>query len=493
MRRKYDLRNKKSFLIVLVVAILVIGIFSLFIYDYKKISKIEYKIEAGSIVQDVNKNYINIDDEAIIKYRFNGNYYLVYQDNKITLGKKVIVYNAITGEMKLYGKFYEIAEDGKIIEWKNETILANTTDTKFYKIDDREYLLVDRVITSDDKSIEANNYLLVELDKLGNAKLSNNKINLKTITPTILITSKYRFDINNEILNFGKYDINLKKIIGSSNQYVPEAVDDNKNGDGNDGNGTGDGSGTGGTNGGNGNSNGQGGNNSNVINNTGNGKKDEDIDDIKEKTKMTSVVRVSEGLTSIDIDYVIYDPYNEYKSIYAEVMKNGKLEVIYLSKNDTHIVIDNLVPDTEYTINFVYTTIDSETEELVRNTFDRLDLKTKKPKYSIETYSISSVKKNIVYKVYLQEGYSINKVNVSLTFDYYELDMDTNEMVKKKANIKSSVTITNNNSKYVMGTIDIAGYNIDTDTLLELNINSVEGANGVIPISSSFPFKILRR
>ena len=66
-------------------------------------------------------------------------------------------------------------------------------------------------------------------------------------------------------------------------------------------------------------------------------------------------------------------------------------------------------------------------------------------------------------------------------------------MVKKKANIKSSVTITNNNSKYVMGTMDIAGYNIDTDTLLELNIDSVEGANGVIPISSSFPFKILRR
>ena len=67
-------------------------------------------------------------------------------------------------------------------------------DTKFYKIADREYLLVDRQIVSADNSINADNYLLVELDKMGNAKLTNNKLNLKTITPTVLATSKYTFE-----------------------------------------------------------------------------------------------------------------------------------------------------------------------------------------------------------------------------------------------------------------------------------------------------------
>ena len=76
MRRKYDLRNKKSFLIILLVAILVICIFSLFIYKYTKISKIFYTIEAGSVIQDTAKNYIKIDDDGILRPRWNGDYYL---------------------------------------------------------------------------------------------------------------------------------------------------------------------------------------------------------------------------------------------------------------------------------------------------------------------------------------------------------------------------------------------------------------------------------
>ena len=142
-------------------------------------------------------------------------------------------------------------------------------------------MLVDREIVSSDKFTNTVNYLLVELDKLGNAKLSNNKINLKTITPMILVTSKYRFDINNEILNFGSYDIDLKKIIGSTNQYKPEEVDKDGESDGttgenggNAGNGTGTGGAGGGTGdgtgfgGGTGTGNGTGiGNGNGVINN----------------------------------------------------------------------------------------------------------------------------------------------------------------------------------------------------------------------------------
>ena len=205
---------------------------------------------------------------------------------------------------------------------------------------------------------------------------------MKTITPMILVTSKYRFDINNEILNFGSYDIDLKKIIGSTNQYKPEEVDKDVESDGTTGENGGNGTGTGGAGGGTGDGNGTGiGNGNGVINNSPDGE-ETDIGEIKDKTKMTSVVRVSEGLTQIDVDYVVYDPYNEYKSVYAEVMKAGKLEVVYLSKTDTHIVFDNLVPDTEYSINFVYTTTDGETGEIVRNTFERLELRTKKPEYT---------------------------------------------------------------------------------------------------------------
>lgn len=503
MRRKYDLRNKKSFLIILLVAILVICIFFLFIYKYTKISKIFYTIEAGSVIQDTAKNYIKIDDDGILRPRWNGDYYLTYQDQKIDLDNKVIVYNEITGGMKLYGVFYEILEDGKIVKYQDETVLANTTDTKFYKLADREYLLVDREIVSSDKFTNTVNYLLVELDKLGNAKLSNNKINLKTITPMILVTSKYRFDINNEILNFGSYDIDLKKIIGSTNQYKPEEVDKDVESDGttgenggNAGNGTGtggaggetgDGTGFGGGTG-TGTGNGTGiGNGNGVINNSPDGE-ETDIGEIKDKTKMTSVVRVSEGLTQIDVDYVVYDPYNEYKSVYAEVMKAGKLEVVYLSKTDTHIVFDNLVPDTEYSINFVYTTTDGETGEIVRNTFEKLELRTKKPEYSIEIYKISSVSNTITYKVYMQSGYSIDNVLVNVSFEYIDIDSETGESVKKQASIDNTIAVSGSN-KYVMGTTSVSGYNIDKDTVIKLTVKSVSSGDKTIDINSSSSFR----
>ena len=105
------MRNKKSFLIIIILAILVVGVFSLFIYRYNKASKIEYILQEGVVIQDTEKNYIKLDAEGKLKIRWSGNYYLIYQDKTINLGKRVITYNELTGEMKLYGDYYEIQED----------------------------------------------------------------------------------------------------------------------------------------------------------------------------------------------------------------------------------------------------------------------------------------------------------------------------------------------------------------------------------------------
>lgn len=493
-KRKYDGKNKRSLIIIVILAVIIVGVFSLFIYKYSKASKIQYKIESGSVLQDVEKNYLTIDDDAILKIRWNGNYYLEYKDEKITLGKKVIVYNTITGGMKLYGSFYEINSDGKITEHKNETKLDNTTDAKFYKLDDREYLLIDTKIFSEDYSIEASNYMLVELDKAGNAKLSNNKINLKTITPTILVTSKYRFDIANEILNFGEYDIDLKKIIGSTNQYVPESKgDSDKDNDtsGNDsGSGTGSNVGTGSSIG-IGTGNGAGG----VINENDTGDTPE-MDEILDKVKMTSIIRIVEGLNQIDVDYVIYDPYNEYGSVYVEVISEGKMEVIYLSKVDTHVTLNNLKANTKYKLNFIYTTkhVDEETseEEYLPYTFEQFELSTKMPEYSISVYKISKVYNTLTYKVNLQSGYSISKVNVNVSFEYQEFDEGLGEMVTKTASVDSSVDVTSDGRNYVLGSFDISQYDISPDTLLKLTVKSVVSGEQVLPVNTSSTFRFGR-
>ena len=496
-RRKYDIKNKRSFIIILILSVVIVGIFSLFIYNYSKASKIQYKIESGSVLQDVDKNYLNIDDDVLLKMRWNGNYYLVYNGKQVTLGKKVIVYNMITGGMKLYGSFYEISSDGKIIEHKNETVLANTTDARFYKLDDREYLLVDTKIYSEDYLIEASNYLLVELDKLGNAKLSNNKINLKTISPTTLVTSKYTFDIANEILNFGQYDIDLKKIIGSTNQYNPNGYGSGGgSGSGGTGSGTGSGggSGSGGT-GGSGIGTGGGTGSGDVINNNDTGKVP-DIGEIMDKIKMTSIIRVVECIEQIDVDYVIYDPYNEYGSVYVEIVSDDKIEVVHLSKLDTHVTLDKLKPDTNYKLNFIYTTekVDEETQEkeYVPYTFEKFEVKTKKPEYLISVYKISKVYNTLTYKVNLQSGFAVSKVNVNLSFDYEEADHETGEMIKKNASLDSSVDVVNLTTGYVLGNFDISGYDIAADAILKLTVNSVVSSEFELPINTTYTFRFGR-
>jgi len=495
MKRKYDTRNKRSFIFIAVLMVAIIGIFSLFIYKYTSVSKISYKIEAGSVIQDVMKNYIVVDEDAVLKIRWNDRYYLEYQDEKINLGKKVIAYNTITGELKLYGTFYEINSEGKVIENTKETVLPNTTDCKFYKLDDREYLLVDSKIFSHDRKIEANGYLLVELDKLGNAKLSNNKLNLKTITPTILMTSLYKFDINNEILSYDKYNINLKKIIGSSNEYVEEVEeeedDGNKGGNGNaltgdgtgnTGNGNGNGTGTG-----IGNGIGTGVGPGDVINNNNTGS-EVSKEELMDKVKMTSVIRIVEGLTSIDVDYVIYDPYGEYASVYVEVVSNDKIEKIHLSRNDTHFALNNLTANTKYKLNFVYTTNDTETGDLIPNTFASYEVSTLLPKYSISIYKISRVYNKLTYKVDLQEGFAISKVNVELSFKYKEFNPETEEETEITVKENSSVDV-KTNDKYVLGEIDISKYTIDPDTLIKLTIKNVETGSGKIELNDTYSFR----
>ena len=117
------------------------------------------------------------------------------------------------------------------------------------------------------------------------------KINLKTITPTKLSTSEYTFDIANEILKFGELNIDLKKIIGSTNQYTPDENKPNNNptGDGS-GTGSGNGSGTGTGNGGSGSSGTGSGNGENVVNpDNGDNDNDSNSDNVVEPSEENEV------------------------------------------------------------------------------------------------------------------------------------------------------------------------------------------------------------
>ena len=465
--RKYNGRTKKTMIIILILFVGIIIIFSLFLKKAIDVGRTAYKVVSSSVLFDNEQNLITTSDEGIIRVKWGGDYYLIYDDKEYDLGSHSVVYNSTNGDITLYGKFYEVNSDGDVNTIKGENLIKSSVNSKFYKLSDRKYLIIDRTIESKSSSFVTSNYLIVNLDKLGNATLLNDKTSYKTIVPTVLRTSAYSFDIANEKLNFGGEDIDLKKIIGSTNEYdedtynlnsVPNQDGENGTGggtgsgngtgSGTDGNGTGGagGTGTGGAggagNGGSGEAGGNGtgtggngtgsgngtsvdaygnlvydgttlGNNSEFTTNYSEVVSDAAVQEIIKATKNTSVIRVWAEINTISVDYVVYDPDNEYKSVYVEVenTSTSSVDTIYLSKTDTNIMIRDLSPNVYYNLTFKYTYNDDE-NNLKEYTFDSVGLRTSVPKVTLSVLKI--VNHKIYYKISFDKSYTVTGGSVNL-------------------------------------------------------------------------------
>ena len=164
--------------------------------------------------------------------------------------------------------------------------------------------------------------------------------------------------------------IDLKKIIGSSNTYTKEDLIPEENNDGEQG-----GGGTG--------------SDTSIIeenNNPGsNGNNTVTIEEVKKETKRTSIISVTSSVSKITVDYVIYDPKNEYTSVYMEVNRVGAsdIERVRLNSNSTVYELSNLIPNTSYDLTFKYSYLDEENNEQTE-TFDSVTITTKSPSISLK-------------------------------------------------------------------------------------------------------------
>ena len=478
--RKYNGKTKKTMIIILALFAGIVIIFSLFLKKAVDVGKTAYKIAINSVLFDNEQNIINTSSEGTIRVKWGGDFYLLHNDKEYDLGTHSVVYNSTNGDITLYGKFYEVKNDGKVKTIKGENLIKSSVNSKFYKLSDRRYLIIDRTIESKSSSFVTSNYLIVNLDKLGNATLLNDKTSYKTIVPTVLRTSAYSFDIANEKLNFGGEDIDLKKIIGSTNEYDEDTYnlnavkgkdgeDGTGNGSGGKGNGTGNGSGNGTGNGsgngtgngtGNGSGNGSGNGNTKTGDKTGTGDvannayygdgttvgsnsefttnyseavSDAAVEEIIKATKNTSVIRVTPDINSVSIDYVVYDPDNEYKSVYVEVENTvtGNVNTIYLSKTDTNILIRDLSPNVFYNLTFKYSY--NENKTLKEYTFDTFGVRTSIPNINLSVLKI--VDKKLYYRISFDRNYSVvgGSLNLYLNDNFTEITAS----VPAKGNVSS--------------------------------------------------------
>ncbi len=196
---------------------------------------------------------------------------------------------------------------------------------------------------------------------------------------------------------------------------------------------------------------------------------------------------MNEGLTQIDVDYVVFDPYSEYKSVYATIVKDGVSENIPMSASNTHMIFTGLTPDTLYNVKFYYTTIDKETKESIITKFEEVNMRTKKPEYSVSVYKISGINKEVSYRLYLQDGYAIDKINMTYTYSCNEVEDEVTTISKKT--VTKEITVTNS-SKVINDSFSISGCDIVNNSVVRINIDSVSSGNKTTRIDSYATFKI---
>ena len=419
MKRKLGKKNIKLFVLFSFLVLAVIGIFGYGIYTAMSYDHNIYNVASGSFTYDADNSYVNLETDGELTQKWDKKYYLSVKDKKksktINLGNDVVIYHDNDMNLKLYGTNYRIATNGDVVFSDTELEVPRNASPSIYKLQDRRYLVVGKEIATEKKGIDTKGYLIVEIDKSGNALLLNNELNVKTLSTIVLKTSGFNFDVANEklILN-NKKTIDLKKVSGSTNQYVePEKEtkidesDDKNNNNNNNNNGGGStnanlnaASGATGSAG------------SSIINNTS-------VNDAVKLNivKSAFISSVAAYTSYIDVFYNVSDPKNEYISVFLDVKgSDGYEERIILNKDLTRNRIRNLTPNTEYSISFGYTySSEGSTDVLLEDTSNSFVIRTSKNQTRIDITKISG--NRIYYNVKFDPSYAFELATVVVYSD----------------------------------------------------------------------------
>lgn len=410
---------------------------------------------------------IKTEEEATINKKWDGNYYLTLNNSKSTykLNKKVVSFNEAKSKVTLYGEVFKVLFDGQVEKYVKDTEIKNNSGDQFYKIADRQYLLISDSIRNESGSISTSKYLYVIIDKSGNTLILNNQIYAKTINPIVLTTSSYKFDIANEKLIVGSNEIDLKKIIGSSNEYEEKEPEEDTNEDKEDSKDkveheqnnnnnenqnsniqNGEGTAVG-------NQNTQ--NNQNNNSNSGSNVQGGGITNSNtNKTPLSKSVSLRGAIATssyIDIEYAVQDPEHKYQTVYAFVEAVGYENMIALDKNATTYRLTDLEPNTEYKITLGYKqiTADNEIEDQIE---DVLSVRTTRINAKLDITKVLAGKQKVYFNLKLDQNYAFDYAKVALYVDgMKESDLVVNLTEAVKQNGWSNVlTFENYGSEIVL-------------------------------------------
>lgn len=447
-------KNSLQFIIISVITFLIVAMFVVAVNHFIKLDTNNYSVNKNSITYDNENNYVAVSSAANLKMGLDGNYKLINKEDMLNvtynLGTHAIIKENSGSFLNIYGIYYEVKSNGEISRLTKENKISLIDGARFFKVADRKYLIVDKKISSSDGTINTKDYLIIEIDRNGNSTLYNDTINVKEINPLVINTSSFDFDIANEYLDFNNTVIDLKKIIGSTNNYkkTDENIEDNPEIDNATINSTTDylkkqvenlrkqveaqndyynsyfktvaGS----------------------FNNLNSSLQDTnkqqynmqvDQNTIKGNIKNYNLSRwlsigvIESSVSTIKVNYNVFDPNNEFTTIYLEVTGGNIIEPqkYYLNKESNNTTIRELDANTNYNINLKYTVNVEGTVNTI--TDDVITVRTKEPNIELKIIKLTS--NTISYYLKTDKEFRFDKATLNVYSDNNNLassDIDIN-------------------------------------------------------------------
>ena len=338
-----------------------------------------YSVTPNCVAYDTTGSRIMLSGESTVYKSWDGEWKIKDDESNVySLGPNTVIYD--DGALKVFGGGYQILNQSEVEELGSYTEINSLSDSAFFKLSDRRYLVVGSPIGGDENPVNTSKYLFIVMDKGGNALLLNDDVCVQTTKATTLAGPNYNFDIPNEqlTLNDGTA-VDCKSIIGSTNEYStlsdpdivrerikstegiegegsnPDEINlDISGGAGGDG-GLGGTGGIGGYGGDGGNGGGGGGGGNGGDGGAGVAPK------VTDARKTMNVYSVSTTYNTATINYHVNDPYGQLGDVFFKYKVDGSADEAitrYADIDGTQLTLYNLNPGQKYSLELYSSTSD---------------------------------------------------------------------------------------------------------------------------------------
>lgn len=433
--RTFEKKNVATFSVFGILIITAVIALSFVVINYVNNEESKIVINSNDLIFSDDDSIIEIVNEGEITKKWDKNYYLTDENHNSTkIGKNPIIYDQSENTINLLGEVYRIYPDGTTLKHQNGILISNTKESSLYKLQDRNYVFVGNEVYSYEPGFEAKDFMKIRVAKNGNALLQSKGLNSKTINHVLLVSGELYFDVGSEILYYKGVEINLRKVIGSTNEYdgapilyeltgierpetstanerIPDIEEYNiiagTGGDAGDGGYGGDG--------GKGGKGGKGGS-------AGDGGKGGDAGVTRQDDNyFMSVDGIESGIKSIKIKYSVYDPTNKIGRIICQIAPDGSENYItyLLNKYDGSYTIQDLEYDSTYKLVISYYEYEIEENKEGNLVYVLGDFPVTKGKFVATTTKAYANAKT--EKLVRDINNNINKVYINLNLQDYNL------------------------------------------------------------------------